>query len=267
MKFIIFAPKFQKRNHAGVLALYDLNQSLQSLGYDSRVMEWENMGSYDPKSLVVYPEVVTDNPLNAARVIRYFLHIDGYIAGRRVQLGANDFLLTWSELYHSAAHAVLYKFFVGPEFNDHNTKSALDRSLDCTWFHKARYHQDATCVPGTVNIGADGALTRPALADLLRQTRILYTYDPLSQLVYEAIFCGALVVPLRWQPFSADQIQSHSASAFPHVALHDDKICIPMDYNEQRQEFITRLEQTNKNYSSRLLKVVDQIRNHFHITE
>lgn len=268
MKFIIFAPPFKKNTHTGILFLHDLSHSLCQLGHDSRVMTWDNPGYYDPNSIVIYPEVVVDNPLGSSRVVRFFMHMDGYIAGQTVQLSSNDFILAWTRLYYSNAHSLLNKYFINPEFNDHNTRHALDRNLDCTWFHKARYHQEASCVPNTINIGANGALTKPALADLLRQTRILYTYDILTNLVYEAIFCGAMVVPLSWQPFSQQQIQGHPELEFPRVSVdHDGQLIIPIDYAEQRQDFIRKVEDSTKNYLSRLNQVVEQIRNHFHITE
>lgn len=265
MKFIVFAPKFKKNTHTGVLALHDLSHSLCQLGHDSRVMEWENLTNYDSESIVIYPEVVIDNPLGASRVVRYFMHMDSYITGNKVQSSSNDFILAWTSLYYPNAHSLLSKYFINNEFNDINTKPVLDRSLDCTWFHKARYHQGYEVVPGTISIGANGALSKQGLADLLRQTRILYTYDILSNLVYEAIFCGVLVVPLSWKPFSPEQIKGYNELEFPYVTIQDNNIIIPMDYSQQRQDFINRVNLSTKNYLIKLESLVQQIGRHFNL--
>lgn len=263
MKFIIYAPPY-KHNSGGTTVLYNLCDDLNRIGHDCKVITFGQTTDYDPESIVIYPEVVPGNPLNASRIVRYFLHLDAYITGIPVDIGPNDFILTWSTVYYKKSHAVLYNYPITKHFHDRDTKPTLNRSIDCTWIHKGQFHTNATVIPNSIHIGGNGPLSNQGLADLLRQTRIVYSYDILTRVAYEAIFCGAVVVPLLWYPFTADQIVDTEVE-FLWVSVIDNNISIPLNYNEQREKFIDKVHTVNKNYLNNLESITEQMKHHFNL--
>lgn len=263
MNFIIYAPPY-KADSGGITVLYNLKDDLNKLGHTCSIIHFGNKTTYDPNSIVIYPEIISNNPLNAKYVIRYFLHMDGYISGTPVNIGSRDFIITWSKCYYPNAHAVLYNYPITKHFHDKNTEPPLNRNIDCTWIHKGANHTKATVIPNSIHIAANGPLSNKGLADLLRQTRILYSYDILTRVVYEAIFCGAYVVPLLWQPFTAQDIVN-SELEFPWISVKDNNLIIPLDYTQQRDRFIQKVQKVNGQYINTLETVINQISNHFGI--
>lgn len=258
MKFIVAAPKYNPLS-AGCRALYDLNQSLNQNGYQSEIMLYtEPPRPYDSNAVVIYPEVIPENPLNATKVVRYMLNKDGLITGKPIRFGANDFILTWFDCLHNPYHARLWKPLIPDFFNDHATRSALDRNIDCTYIGKGAGITDCKVIPNTIYVNG---LSRKALADLLRQTRILYTYDPLSVLNSEAMFCGAMVCILNYKPFDPRDIDN----LWPSIKVHDNKLIMALDYQEQREKHISTLKSTVKNYNNTLNAVVEKIKQHFNL--
>lgn len=267
MKFIVYAPPYNAHS-AGISALYNLNDSLNQLGHSSEIMVFEQFRVYDSQAIVIYPEVISDNPLKAQRVVRYMFYFDGHISGRPIAPGPNDFILAWDRIFYPNAHDVLAVSSVPEYFNDRDTKSVLDRNIDCTYFGKGvGYVSNPQVLPNTLYIGNSIAggipIPRPALADLLRQTRILYTYDPISQIVQEAIFCGAMVSVLSWRPI--DGIELKDIFDYPNVRVENNNIIVPLNYQQTRQQYIDYYKSLFTDYKKNLARVVQRIQDHFSI--
>ena len=105
MKFIVAAPKFNDAS-GGVIVLHHLANRLAELGFESviassdtfpenkaKLVQWEfgeeNYTIADKDSMVIYPEVISDNPLNAWHVTRWILYKEGGLA-QPINYGAND---------------------------------------------------------------------------------------------------------------------------------------------------------------------------------
>ncbi len=263
--FKIYAPAFRPEI-AGIVALYNLRNDLLTLGYSAEIVEWNTQTIIQHDDIIVYPEVISDNPLWAKNVVRYMLNKDGILTGQHINFGPTDFIFTWSDLYHKNAHATLYKFDVDSFFNDTGTVPALDRNIDCTYIGKGGIYGICSTVKSTILIDKTNPISKIALAELLRNTRFLYTYDVCSSITNEAVLCGAMLVPLSWQPYSAQEFDN-SEHKFPYITIDNNMISMPIDYSAQRQKLIHKIIHHNGEYLQKLNIVVNKMFNHFEITQ
>ena len=50
-----------------------MRDELKGLGYDAEIMQFNKAKKVDDNTIVIYPEVIEGNPLNAPHVIRWIL--------------------------------------------------------------------------------------------------------------------------------------------------------------------------------------------------
>jgi hypothetical protein len=258
MKFFIYSPPYSSAS-GGTSALYSLCDDLRVLGYSVDIVLWGSYIDVGDSDIVIYPEVVSGNPLGGRNVVRYVLYREGLISGFGMDRGVGDFIFSWSNLYYSGADAYLLKYNIPDYFNDSGTKFSLDRGIDCTYIGKGKLYGDCRAMVGTIEINRDNAIGKVALAELLRVTRFLYTYDSLSSTCVEATLCGAIVVPLLWKPFSREEI-GVSDLRFPYV---EDTGNIGSGYFREREEYIVGIERSRMGYMVELGDIVVRILGHF----
>lgn len=249
----------------GVHALYELSKNINKLGYESNIVNWGNIIPNDINSIMIYPEVIQGNPLQFTNIVRYMLNKEGFIMGNPLDASPKDYILTWSDLYRKNYHGKLYNIDKNEFeiFNDINTKHALERHIDCTYIGKgSQYSNDCKIIPNTIEINRNNPLTKNALADLLRSTRILYTYDPITLVNFEAVSCGALLVILQYYPFEKEEFKN-SDTSIPTVDVTNDSIIIPKSYYQDRLNYINYYKLNSENYLNNLNIVIKDIINHF----
>src|SRR3954469_3045856 len=89
--FLVWAPPYTHRS-SGVRALYRLCHHLNNGGYPSAIMservandlpDWSTPFHFGPvgDSIVIYPEIVSGNPLQARKVVRWALNNPGLLGG------------------------------------------------------------------------------------------------------------------------------------------------------------------------------------------
>lgn len=235
MKFIITAPPYNEKS-AGCVMLYTLHDELKNCGYDAEIMQFDMPYHVDDNTIVVYPEVVSGNPLGAKNVVRYYLNREGLASGNKVNAGPNDFILAFNKLYYSNPHAILRYEKLNPYCHDAGTKPTLERKLDCTYIGKGVMYSDkCTVIDGTIEITRTAPAEKQGLADMLSQTRYLFTYDICTALTAEAILSGAVVVPIMFYPYTAEELE------YPFASTHDNSIHIPDDYDKRRLAFLSMI--------------------------
>ena len=235
MRFVVTAPPYSDKS-AGIVMLYLLRDELKGLGYDAEIMPFDKPITIPDDTIVIYPEVVDGNPLGAKNVVRYYLNREGMASGNKVNASSNDFILAFNNLYHDNPHAIVQY----ENFNPHchfGNKLTFNRKLDCTYIGKGSMYSDqCKVIEGTIEITRTAPAEKEGLADLLRQTRFLFTYDICTSLNSEAMICGAIIVPLLFHPYTPEEI------GFPFGAIVDNSIHIPPDYEEKRGAYIARAQ-------------------------
>ncbi len=232
--FIIAAPKYSHHS-AGVRLLHTLCEELNLCGYPAYLIFYqfkpgkadfftsedasfycdthqhirrlpvsEDMSRYRDlidRGIVVYPEVIQGNPLNARRVARYVLN---YPEANRYPMleSPSDFIVSFNSHYWKKPHAIASIFVEEPLFHDEGTRPALERTMDCTYIGKGVAFGECFRIPGSVLIERYWPSEKDGLAAMLRNTRYFFTWDVNTQTNADALMCGALIVVPRWAPFT-----------------------------------------------------------------
>ena len=238
MKFVVTAPPYSDKS-AGIVMLYLLRDELKGLGYDAEIMPFDKPITIPDDTIVIYPEVVDGNPLGAKNVVRYYLNREGLASGNKVNASPNDFILAFNKLYHDNPHSIVRYEDVSPHCY-FGSKLTLNRKLDCTYIGKGSMYSDqCKVIEGTIEITRTAPAEKEGYADLLRQTRFLFSYDSFSKVNAEATLCGAIVVPLMFHPYKAEELEH------PFASIVDNAVHIPPDYEQKRGEYISMFQSFN----------------------
>jgi hypothetical protein len=193
---------------AGVVACHRLVHELNLAGFEAfsvgptnpkwiepRITPWGfRLLSKFSDPIAVYPEIFTGNPLNARHVVRWVLNWPGAIAGDK-EFGGSELVYTWDEDFYNTDRILCWDSVERDLFND---KDLPPKELDCFYIGKGvlRGVQTDARTDGMTQITARWPQTRAELSDLLRRTRVLYTYDDQTMLAFEAVLCGCEVIVL-----------------------------------------------------------------------
>ncbi|HEX5212949.1 MAG TPA: hypothetical protein VFW22_14585 [Pseudolabrys sp.] len=212
--FLIVAPSYTHKS-GGIRALYRLGYHLNAAGYPTAmtpmfdridsIPEWPTTIHDGPAgdSIVIYPEVVSGNPLNAGKVVRWALNTPGLLGGDKFyaddemvftfnpsQLG----LVSKSVREPLGPARVLSVALIDPAqiYSDPH----VEKILDCVFTHKGAALRERFPLPNEANLQRveDTTPTMASLGDVLRRTRILYSYDHKSTILKEAAICGCRVL-------------------------------------------------------------------------
>lgn len=192
-RYVIVAPPYQHTS-AGIRVLYDLQKWLVLAGYDALVCTLFQGYPIDSfvNDIIIYPEVVTGNPMNAKRIVRYILNRPGKIRGDKVYNCAEILFSYNHALAPYSDGRILEVPAFEPIFYD---DPAFFRDKDVFYVGKGKnlglHPKD--CIEIT-RIHPAYPPTRQALADLLRSAKTLYTYDDFSAISREAYLCGCEVI-------------------------------------------------------------------------
>ncbi len=193
--YLIWTPPYQ-HNSGGIVALHNLAHGLNGRGYTAYKNCDDPPAHIDPFTIAVYPEIVFGNPFQAINRVRWVLNVPGFIGGPKTY-DPEELVFVWSKRYLDTPddRILQVKKMEDDLFNMENTG---DRSVDRFWYGKGRNkgipHSPVTA--GMEEITYSWPPTRKELADLLKRTRILYTYDDTTQLNWEAVLCGCRIILL-----------------------------------------------------------------------
>jgi glycosyltransferase involved in cell wall biosynthesis len=213
--YYIYAPPYRE-NSGGVRALHYLCHALNLVGQEAYVVVGETSGLLRTPSLteeirkqhieagrapvVIYPEVIDGNPMEATHVVRYLLNVPGALTGHATQWEESDIIYTHgAEIVPDGMQARLLQtplinknIFNCDGVDDSQRKGSLvwiSRYLD-------RGGELQSLTADSTEISYRVAHRSPAeLAALYRGAEMLYTYE-ISTACYEAVMCGCPVVYL-----------------------------------------------------------------------
>lgn len=212
--FLIVAPSFTHKS-AGIRALYRLGCHLNTAGYSAAMTpmgrriddlpDWPVAVHDGPAedSIVIYPEVVSGNPLKADKVVRWTLNTPGLIGG--------DTFYSDEEMVfvcNPMQLATVSKSVSKPLTSDRVLSVGLidpahiypdpsaERTTDCFFTHKGAGIRAQWPLPNEANLQSieEVTPTMASLGDVLRRTRTLYSYDHKSTILKEAVICGCRVL-------------------------------------------------------------------------
>jgi hypothetical protein len=211
---VIAAPDYTER-HGGVVALHRLCDRLNALGQPAFIVPlgsargvtnrgWRTplwAGSDLSDAILVYPEIVTGNPLLGHRIVRWLLHRPSWFTGSGMSEGPDDLIVTFDEQI-APDRPVVRVPLVDPTVFFPTDRARRGGLL---WIGKG-------VVPADFDRSEVRLVTsswphpRPRLASLLRSATVLYSCDWLTSLIDEALMCATPVVLLGDQDWRRDEV-------------------------------------------------------------
>lgn len=215
-RFVFYGPCYQP-NSNGVRIYYLLAEELLRLGFEICIVAHDHAltesrsparlkpyfhldgidfhpGDVRPDDIVVYPDIVSGNPLAARRVVRFFANRPIVLTGQAVVYGPTDFVVSYSTSVDPHAYPL---FVLNDDRKLFHPPSAPKESLALVYFGKVPQGPLAPELERFVNSFEQKLLvtrhfpkSRADLGDLLRKAMVLVTIDPLTNLAYEATLCG-----------------------------------------------------------------------------
>ena len=147
-------------------------------------------------TIVIYPEIVSNNPLNCKNVIRWILlelgiemPIDHY-----KNWSSNDIVYHWEPKDHSLN--TLRHHYINPIFNNHNYNIRNDT---CFLVKKGRLiHSDIKYFHQNNSRDIEN-LSLEEIANIFNKSKYFYTYDPKTMYIIYSLLCGCIPViyPLK----------------------------------------------------------------------
>lgn len=280
--YVILTPSYCVS--AGVRVMHALCHELNGLGFDAKLLLTSNISppgaplvnpefntpvingefpeiweALNDEAIVISADGIIGNPFGAKRLVRYIL-------GRENTATAEgEFKLYYSRAFamdKSAPARVLY--YLPIDLSLFNPNNAPARTQDMLWLGKgAKFCTERPAA--TIDITYTWPPTRPELAEQLRRTRYLYSYDAVSATNLEAILCGAVVVVKHlsyhdWEWTRADMEAFEFGTG--GFAFGDSEQEIERAF-DTRGELLARCRGIAASYRQHLLDFVDASQLHF----
>ena len=164
-----------------------INQS----GHHSRC-GWGQGITANDDVIVIYPEIITDNPLKAKNVVRYLLNIPGKVNGRKFEgFNKNDLIISYDEKYSlDLSNQILTIHSIYENcFNYNNEEKNIEYTY---WIGKGKFTY-LDCLKDAIKITYSWPKSREELAEILKRTKTFVTFDDCTSLTEEARRCNCIV--------------------------------------------------------------------------
>jgi hypothetical protein len=253
-KFIIFSPSYNETS-GGIVVLHKLCHVLNELGHDSYVkpyaynyevnatnwkrflynlLKWSlfssikpfkvnpafntpvyNGSDVDDSWIVIYPEVVFGNPMNAKNVVRWLLHQPGYHEGK-VFYGKNEIYFKFNSAIenfsfpgsNTSKNELKVIHYPLEHYNLHNISDERKGSAYC--LRKGKGKTIAHDLSDSVLI--DG-MSHAEVSKIFKKVKTFISYDTYTAYSIFAVLCGceSVVIPdmgvtvEEWYPKASDR--------------------------------------------------------------
>ena len=232
--YIFYFPCFTRSN--GIRVMMILAEKLIASGYKVLYYvpdknNWpESIPTLDTvtkdlqeNAIMVYPEIVAGNPLRVRNVARLVLFYPGRNGGMK-KYHHSEMVFTYRPEFLPGADVLTIPWLDEQLFNN----PGYTRTKDYCFVYKGGRWIDPPELRQLETITMSWPETREQLADLLKHTRTLYSFDSDSAILYEAIACGVNVL----------------------IVTKNGYVKQPNDY-----------EQTIKNFPRQLINFIDRTQN------
>ncbi len=215
---------------------------------DNKTINFYTQQKLNP--IVIYPDIVKGNPLNASCVVRYLLNHPGLLGGDS-EFVKDDIIFTYTKkIAEKMGINTPQTLFMPISDADvfYPPKNQPVRSGSCFYASKYKsFHRGKLF--GVTNNAVEitrqlsNSQTTQEVADLLRQSEIFYTYED-SSLITEAMLCDCPVVMVKNQFFDGEPLahyelgnEGYSTNSDPDN-IENARKTIPI----ARQKFIDAVE-------------------------
>lgn len=255
-KYIIYAPEYSHRSN-GIKVLYKLSEELNNRGYDAYMYAPHDKNNTHFKyinpnditkeirknDIIIYPEIVSGNPLEFQNVVRWILYYPGKNGGS-TSYQDYEVLFSYSKEYFDTN--ILYVPTIDLNiFYDNKTQ----KTKDCVFVYKGGKWKDIPELNNLTTITPSFPQKQEDLVKLLQMTNILYSYDEHSSLLDEAVLCGSKVKIIRkdgYEDFTSKFNAEQAVNKLNNDVENFIKITQKMNYkgNVERNSIFEKLNKT-----------------------
>lgn len=210
----------------------------------------ESFPEIEPEDIVIYPEHVKGNPLKARNVVRYLLNKPYFIFGYGIDYSPTDYLMSFSQLISKTLPYLYVLIDERPFFEEIRKNNPKKQSTVSIYFgkcnleekkHYSKLLREIKKRYRHVNIITRQRPTRVEALSLISESIMLVSFDPLSNINYEATLLETPVL-LADNSFHLDSIALPAAQCGIFYDIGD--------YSNALQE----VKESYKNYCDYLLK-------------
>jgi hypothetical protein len=294
-EFIVYAPAYND-SVGGVIVLHLLCHRLNQLKFKAALWPWgkptyrhiprewssirSHLGYYlklrwrnyprgpfccplvvDPRhteqAVVIYPEIVSGNPLGAPKVARWFLHRPGYHTSH-INYGDGEIYFFFDEAFNdkainSDADNLLRLTYINPIFQRTNFGA---RSGSCYLIRKGKLRSLNKHPPDAILIDN---LSDKEKAAVFNQVECLYSYDPYTLYVRYAAICGCIPVIIPEDGVSKEEWRPNPRR---RLGVAYGAAEIPLA-RQQQDDLVKQLKMATAEEDLMLHRFVQKCRSHF----
>lgn len=286
MKPIVICTPDYTHSSNGIRALHDLCHHINMMGGTARLLlvcedaikscepaqmnpDWCTPGLQDSEAhflqdgIVIYPETISGNPLQARNVARWMGNKDGVLRDKRgMEAAPGDFIIAHSRVIRPDADFVLFYSYVNPCFNDIDAVPEK-RSMNATYIGKGYLYKDPIyIIKNTLWIDRKWPSTQEQLAFLLKHIACFYTWDCWSATNVDAVLCGAVPFFLQYDPFTSAEIDSAEIGRIPRLD-NDNRTFDLETFKRERFALIARIGTLQATWQTRVKDFHDKLQARF----
>ena len=258
-KFTIFTPAYHDKS-AGVWMLHFLCDRLNRIGYPAEVVIMQSFNMINPKfltpiaydgdSIVIYPEVISENPLGAGKVVRYLLNHEGFFTGSKIEWNPTDFPLSFSKVYRNDCDILFYPIVDLDIFY----RDGREKESSCLYTGKADYKGPIPQLDYKETITHTWPESKQELAEIFRNRLLLFSCDTNTATCLDAALCGCVPIILGGKYEEGDSYYG-KCWANDHSEI--------MDALKVIDELPEKIRIRQNNFDAELSAIVTKIIKHF----
>jgi hypothetical protein len=196
--------------------------------------------------------------------------------GHLPAIDENTFVIAHSKILYPTPSAVLFFPLQDPIFSDvKQVPPPSERTRSATYTGKGHLFGEVGRVTGTELITRSIPDSKAELKVMLLSSRFVFTFDSWTNLIVEAILCGAVPVVLKFDPFSKSEIDQSELGPLPALQFHDVELRgdqwqfrdarLEAWFELERLRFLARLASRIDGYERDLEGVYGDIMTYFHL--
>jgi hypothetical protein len=262
LKFTVAVPAYTDKS-GGHWYCHYLCHALNEIGHTATIsfyeppyrlnFDWNTPLGHDPEAIVIYPEGILDNPLQAKKVVRYLLAPENFFGKGMINWQPTDFKLGFSKVYSDSSNSLFYPICDLDKFQP------IDASKKFNSFYVGKGFLRQECQPlkDCVEITRQWPQEKEDLAKILQLSNIFFTYDEMSATNLDAALCGAMPYFLsKHFPW----VQGNELGKHWVYSLDPEEVA---EAKENIKTLRPRIIQMRKDYPSKLAEMCNKIEAHF----